>query len=302
MSISATLSSTPKFRLSKIGLGTATFGREINQADAFAMMDHAVANGINHFDTASAYSKGESEKIVGAWLASRRPAPGSLLVATKIWPPYSAALVQASVEQSLKNLGLEVIDVYYFHKWDDSAPDPEVLAALDRLVREGKIRELAASNFNAEQLTQVLKLQTDAGFARIRSLQNNNNYAIRHIDEALRRVCAREDVEIITFSPLGAGFLTGKHRQGVQAGTRFDLVKNNPKNYFTDQNWRRLDRLEAVAAKYGCSPIVLAMAWALHQPGITSVLVGGRVPAQLDQAIAGLTLDRAEIWRDLEQE
>jgi aryl-alcohol dehydrogenase-like predicted oxidoreductase len=291
-----------QFRLSKIGLGTATFGREINEADSFVMMDHAVAKGINHFDTASAYSKGESERIVGAWLASRRPSPGSLLVATKIWPPYSAALVQSSVEQSLRRLGVDAIDVFYYHKWDDSAPDPEVLAALDRLVREGKVRALAASNFNAEQLGLILRLQAESGFARIQSLQNNNNYAIRHIDEPLRQLCAKEGVEIITFSPLGAGFLTGKHRKGVQPGSRFDLVKNNPKNYFTDEAWRRLDRLEAVAAKYGCSSVVLAMAWALHQPGITSVLVGGRIPAQLDQAIAGLALDRAEIWRELEQE
>ena len=291
-----------KFRLSKIGLGTATFGREIDCAAAFALMDHAVANGVNHIDTAAKYSGGESERIVGQWLASRRPQPGSLLIATKAWFPYTPDSVRASFEASLRLLGVESIDVYYFHQWEQGALDPAVLAVLERYVREGKVRALGASNFNLVQLQQVLRLQVEAGYTRITSLQNNNNYAIRHVDDELKRFCLDEGIDILTFSPLGAGFLTGKHRKGVVPGSRFDLVKNNPKNYFTDENWRRLDRLEAVAKKYGVSPLVLAMAWALHQPGITSVLVGGRVPAQLDQAIAGLALDRAEIWRELAQD
>jgi aryl-alcohol dehydrogenase-like predicted oxidoreductase len=292
----------PRFAFSRIGLGTATFGREINQDQAFAMMDHALAHGINHFDTAAAYSKGEAERIVGAWLASRRPQPGSLLVPTKMWWPYTPALVEEAVEQSRARLGVEAIDLFYFHKWDDGAADPAVLATLDRLVREGRVRALGASNFSAEQLERVLRIQREAGYAPIRALQNNNNFAIRHIDGPLRQLCAREAVDIFTFSPLGAGFLTGKHRKGVEPGSRFDLVKNNPKIYFNDEAWHRLDRLEAVAAAAGVSPVVLAMAWALHQPGITSVLVGGRTPAQLDQGLAGLALDRPEIWRELEKE
>ena len=290
-----------RFPLSKIGLGTATFGREIDRDAAFTLMDHAVANGVNHIDTAAKYSAGESERIVGQWLAARRPAPGSILVATKAWFPYTPESVQTSLDASLRLLGVDVIDVYYFHQWEPGALDPAVLAVLERAVRAGKVRALGVSNFNLTQLQQVLQLQAAAGYTRITALQNNNNYAIRHIDDELKRYCAQEQVEIITFSPLGAGFLTGKHRQGVVPGSRFDLVKNNPKNYFTDENWRRLDLLEAVAKKYGVSPLVLAMAWALHQPGVASVLVGGRVPSQLDQAIAGLTLDRAEIWRDLDQ-
>jgi aryl-alcohol dehydrogenase-like predicted oxidoreductase len=296
------LAPSPKVRLSKIGLGTATFGREIDQLEAFGMMDHARTKGINHIDTAFHYSKGECERIIGAWLASRRPEPGSLMVATKMWFPYTPALVQASVEQSLQRLGVEAIDYFYFHKWDEGAADPSVLAALDRLVREGKLRALGASNFTADQLERVLRLQAELGYARLQVLQNNNNFAVRHIDEPLRQLCATENIDLITFSPLGAGFLTGKHRQGVEPGSRFALVKNSPKIYFTDLAWSRLDRLEAVAAKYGHSPIVLAMAWALHQPGITSVLAGGRKSAHIDQAFAGLELDQAEIWRELEKE
>lgn len=285
---------------SRIGLGTATFGREIDKAGSFALMDHALAGGVNHFDTAAAYSKGESERIIGEWLASRRPAPGTLLVPTKVWPPYTPETVRASAEQSLRRLKVEVLDLLYFHKWEDAAADPAVLAEMQRLIDEGKVRGVGASNFDAEQLGRTLALQKRAGYAPFQALQNNNNYAVRHVDEALRRVCAAENIAVITFSPLGAGFLTGKHRHGVAPGSRFDLVKNNPKIYFNEENERRLDRLHAVAARFGVPPAVLAMAWALHQPGVASVLVGGRTPSQFDQGFDGLAVNDPEIWRQLE--
>lgn len=291
--------SPARFSYSRIGLGTATFGREITQAEAFALMDHAYAKRVNHFDTAAVYSKGESERILGAWLASRRPAPGSLRIVTKVWPPYSAHSLRESAERSLERLGVESIDAFYFHKWDEMVADPGVLTELEALVREGKVRSIGASNFNAPQLGRILQAQKEAGYARFQALQNNNNYAVRHIDEPLRRLCAAEQIDIITFSPLGAGFLTGKHRHGIEPGSRFDLVKNNPKIYFSDENWGRLDRLNAVAAKIGVPPAVLAMGWALHQPGISAVLVGGRNPAQFDQGFAGLALDDPAIWREL---
>jgi 1-deoxyxylulose-5-phosphate synthase len=285
---------------SKIGLGTATFGREINAAESFALMDHALAKGVNHFDTAAAYTKGESEKIIGEWLRSRRPKPGTVLVPTKAWVPYSAQAIRESVEQSLKRLQVDSLDLFYFHKWDDTILDPGVLAEVQKLVEEGKIQGLGASNFDAIQLERILQLQKEAGYARFQALQNNNNYAVRHIDENLRRLCAAEKIAIITFSPLGAGFLTGKHRQGVKPGSRFDLVKNNPKIYFNAENERRLDQLHAVAHQFHLSPAVLAMAWALHQPGVASVLVGGRTAEQFDQGFAGLAVTDPEIFRQLE--
>ena len=289
-----------QFSWSKIGLGTATFGREIDQAQSFALMDHARHRGVNHFDSAAVYAKGESERIIGEWLVSRRPEPGTLLVPTKVWFPYSAESVRASAEQSLKRLRVEVLDLLYLHQWNETAADPGVLATLEALMKEGKVRGIGASNFTAEQLARVIRLQKEAGCTPFEALQNNNNYAVRHIDEPLRRICAAEKIDIFTFSPLGAGFLTGKHRHGVEPGSRFDLVKNNPKNYFNEENQRRLERLHAVAAKFGLTPPVLAMAWALHQPGIVSVLVGGRTPEQFDQGFAGMAVDDPAIWRELE--
>ncbi len=287
-----------KGRFSKIGLGCGTFGREIDEAGAFAMMDYAWANQITHFDTAEAYGRpaGASERIIGAWLASRRPKPESMLLATKLLPPYAADRVEASVTQSLQRLGRESVDLVYFHGWDEGAADPGVLAVLDRLVRSGRVGALGASNFTAEQLARVLRIQDEAGWARLKALQNNNNFAVRDIDEPLRQLCAREDVAIVTYSPLGAGFLTGKHKQAVAPGSRFDIVPGHQDVYFNDLSRSRLTELEGIAARTGQSAVHLAFAWALSQPGIDCVLAGGRTPAQIDQARRGQALDAKAIF------
>ena len=134
-------------KMSRIGLGCVTFGREIGESAAFAMLDHAFANGITFFDTAAAYGDGVSERIVGKWLASRAPAPGALTVATKILPPYEPARIAEMAEQSMERLGVAAIDLLYLHRWDTTAESPEALAAFDALVRTGRVRALGASNF-----------------------------------------------------------------------------------------------------------------------------------------------------------
>jgi aryl-alcohol dehydrogenase-like predicted oxidoreductase len=276
---------------SRIGLGCATFGREIDENASFAMMDDALARGITLFDTAAAYSAGASERIVGAWLEARRPPPGSLTVATKIYPPYEPAAIAQAVAQSGGRLGAHGIDLLYLHRWDATAETPGALQSLDALVREGVVRAIGVSNFNAEQLGAVLALQASLELAPFRALQNNHNFAVRDIDPALREHCARHKIAIVTYSPLGAGFLTGKHRQGVPEGTRFAIIPGHQRVYFHDSAWRRLDRLERVAAQTGHPQTQLALAWVLQQPGVASVLVGGRTPAHLDQAFAALAFD-----------
>ncbi|MBL9216256.1 MAG: aldo/keto reductase [Opitutaceae bacterium] len=289
-------------RLSRFGLGCTTFGREIGREAAFAMMDHAVARGINHFDTAAIYGGGESEQMIGDWLASRRPAPGTVLVVTKIYPPFTPALIAATVEQSRRKLGVDRLDALLFHKWADEAAAPPVLAALDAEVRAGRVGALGASNFNAEQFGRVVGLQAEVGGARLQLLQNNQNYAVRHVDDEVRRRCAEVDAAIVTYSPLGAGFLTGKHRRGVEPGSRFSIAPAHQDIYFNDEAWRRLARLEAVAARTGLTSTQLALAWAARQPGVTSVLVGGRTTAQVDQAFAALAIDDPAIWNELAAE
>jgi len=286
-----------KPRLSKIGLGCVTFGREIDQAASFVMMDHAIAHGITFFDTASAYAAGASESTVGAWLASRRPPPESRTIATKITKPYVAGEIETRLDQSLLRLGLEQVELFYLHTWTDNAADPEILAALDRVVRKGKARALGVSNFTAEQLEKVLKIQAEHGWARMEAVQNNHNFALRAVDDNLKALRAREDVAIITYSPLGAGFLTGKYRKEVATGTRFDVIPGHQPLYFNDTGWSRLSELEGAAARGGISQVQLAYAWVLDQPEIDSVLVGGRSPAQLDQALAARALDPARVAR-----
>lgn len=294
-----TVISSAGLRVSQIGLGCVTFGREIDEVAAHVLLDHAYAHGVVFFDTASAYAQGASESIIGRWIASRRPAAGSLTLATKILPPYEPARLASVVGESLRRLGLAVIDLLYLHRWDATAELPAALAALDALVREGKVRALGVSNYNCQQLETALALQERHGLARFSVVQNNQNLAVRDVNEELRRFCAARKIDIVTYSPLGAGFLTSKHRHGVQPGSRFAVVPGHQDVYFHEAAHRRLARLESVAARTGHSQARLALAWALHQPGVASVLVGGRTPAHLDQALAAQSFDDPSLFAEL---
>jgi aryl-alcohol dehydrogenase-like predicted oxidoreductase len=290
---------TPDLRVSAIGLGCVTFGREIDEAAAHALLDHAHARGVCFFDTASAYAQGASEAIIGRWLASRRPAVGSMTIATKVLPPYEPARLAEVVDASCERLGVPALDLFYLHRWEPEAESPAVLGALDALVRAGKVRALGASNYDLPQLETALALQEQHGFARFAVVQNNHNLAVRNVTPDLRALCAARGVAIVTYSPLGAGFLTGKHRTGVQPGSRFDVAPGHQRIYFQPEAERRLARLESVAARTGYSQAHLALAWALHQPGVASVLVGGRTPAHLDQALAAQAFDDPGLFAEL---
>ena len=288
--------------LSPICLGGSTFGREINQAACFALMDHAQTKAITLIDTAATYTAGLSEQIVGAWLVSRRPKAGSLMVATKIYPPFTADAIDLAVAASARRLGVEVIDLLYLHKWDPGAETPETLKALDGLLQAGRVRSLGVSNFNAIQLRRVLDLQTVLGLTTFRVLQNASNLAVRDVDAPLRELCSTRGVAIITYSPLGAGFLTGKHRGGVEPGSRFDVAPGHQGVYFNPLCEQRLARLAQVADRKGQVMTQLALAWSLHFPGVASVLVGGRTPSHLDQAFATLALNDPALFAELEAE
>ncbi|WP_395719086.1 aldo/keto reductase [Prosthecobacter sp.] len=253
---------------SRIGLGCVTFGREIDEAASFALLDHALARGITHFDTAAAYGGGASEIILGKWLASRKPV--NITVATKILPPYD----HIDVTPSLQRLGVDHIDLLYLHQWHDSAL--KAGAALEKL----PVSRFGASNVTLDQLRDLEP--------RFSVIQNNHNLAVSDVSDDLRDYCAAHEIAIVTYSPLGAGFLTGKHQNGVQAGSRFEIIPGHQQVYFHDAAYKRLARLEATAKRTGHSQAHLALAWALHQPGIACTLIGGRTPAHIDQAFAAL--------------
>lgn len=268
-----------KLSVSQIGLGCVTFGREIDEAASFALLDHALARGVRHFDTAAAYGGGASETILGKWLASRKPQ--GITVATKILPPYD----RIDISPSLKRLGVEQLDLLYLHQWHETALYAD--SALEGL----PVKQFGASNFNLEQLRAV--------GPRFRVIQNNQNLAVSDVSDTLRDYCAANEIAIVTYSPLGAGFLTGKHQKGVQAGSRFEIIPGHQQVYFHESAYQRLARLEAVAKRTGHTQAHLALAWALHQPGIDTVLIGGRSPAHLDQALAALAFDNVDILTEL---
>jgi 1-deoxyxylulose-5-phosphate synthase len=288
--------------ISKIGLGCVTFGREIDRSASFRMMDYACSNGITFFDTAAAYGNGISESIIGEWIANRRAFPDSIFIATKLLPPYRPDIISASVLKSLERLGTATIDLLYFHRWDETARDPEVYATLGDLMRQGKIRLTGASNFTAEQLSEMLKIQVENGLPAFGFIQNNNNVAVRDVNAGLISLCSENNISVVTYSPLAAGFLTGKHKQGVQPGSRFDIVPGHQAVYFNEKAYQRLDKLRMISESTGYPMAHLALAWALHQPGVTSVLTGGRIPEQIGQALSAMYFDEPLIFEQLDDE
>ncbi len=288
--------------ISKIGLGCVTFGREIDRSDSFLMMDYALKSAITFFDTASAYQNGISEQIVGSWLASRRPNSDQVMVATKISPPYTSERVVKLVHKSLKHLKVDTIDLLYLHSWDESVKTGNILLILDEMVKQGKIRVLGASNFTGAQLGEAISLQKSFGGDHFKFAQNNHNLAASDLTQDFKEVCIQNRVEIVTYSPLGAGFLTGKYDYGIAPGTRFEIIPGHQDIYFNEQAFKRLERLKKIAHSTGYSVVHLALAWALHQPGIKSVLIGGRKPAHLKQALIASNFYDQEIFADLEDD
>ena len=289
------------FPLSRISLGSATFGREIDSNAAFAMMEHAVARGITLFDTAANYSGGTSERIIGQWLAARGALSARPAVATKLFPPYTAATIESDTAASMQRLGVEKLDLLYLHKWDAAVESPAVLGALDRLVRTGRVLSLGVSNFTGGQLRDLILLQKRLGVVPITVLQNNHNLAVRECEAPIREFCSSEGITIISYSPLGAGYLTGKHRGGVQSGSRFDVMPGHQAIYLQPIAEARLRRLADLSARCGRSMSHLALVWALRQPGIGSTLVGGRTPGHIDQAFAALAEDDPDVLQSLAQ-
>jgi len=274
------------FRVSSIGLGCVTFGREIDAAAAFAVMDRAVDLGITLFDTAEAYAGGLSEEIIGRWLIERG-GRDRIVLTTKVRPPLSGDCVLKSAEASLRRLHTDSVDLFLLHSWDPAAPLDETLEALDKLVRQGKARAVGCSNVAAWQLCKTLGRQDIRGWTRMQTVQENYNLVVRDIERELMPLCADQNVGVITYSPLGGGFLTGKYsrRGAVPAGARLDVVPGMQPIYLHEAGFHIFAGLEAKARGLGVIPSILALAWAMNHPDVTSVLIGARSPEQVDQAL-----------------
>jgi aryl-alcohol dehydrogenase-like predicted oxidoreductase len=272
-------------QVSSIGMGCVTFGREIDRRTSFEVLNRAAERGITLFDTAESYGQGASETVLGEWIAQRR-VRDEIVLATKVSGIFTKERVITSAEESLRRLKTDRIDLFQLHHWDDKTPLEETLDALRALVDGGKVRYVGCSNWQAWQLCKARLMVHERGTVRMDCVQPPYNLVQREIERDLLSLCVDQRIGVISYSPLGAGFLTGKYRRGgeVPKGTRFDVIPGHQPIYFTDHGFAVLERLQQIIKEREGSITQLALAWVVNQPGVTSVLVGARNAAQVDQA------------------
>jgi 1-deoxyxylulose-5-phosphate synthase len=317
-------------KVSRICLGTMTFGNQADQATSFAIMDVADQAGVNFFDTADVYplggdldSVGRTEEIVGNWL-SEHSARDRIVLATKCHGkmgsgPNDEGLsrrhIIAACEQSLRRLKTDYIDLYQVHAFDSTTPIEETLRALDDLVHAGKVRYIGCSNYPAWRLADALWTSKLLNLARYDSVQPRYNMLFRMIEDELVPLCQAHGVGMIVYNPLAGGVLTGRYRQTrtVESGTRFALKNSGEmyqRRYWKDPAFDAVERLASVVEPRGKKLVEVALAWVLEQPGITSAILGASKPEQLTESLRGVdvTLDGEErqacndLWYDIPRE
>jgi aryl-alcohol dehydrogenase-like predicted oxidoreductase len=280
-------------------LGGNVFGWTAGRDDAFAVLDAYAVAGGNFIDSADMYSHwvpgnvgGESETIIGDWMRSRGNRD-DMVIATKVGKlpgadSLTAANLRASAEASLKRLGTDRIDLYYAHRDDASVPLEESLVAFDALVSDGKIRQVAASNFTGERLAEALSISADLGLARFVALQNHYNLMEReHYEGTTREVVAEHGIASFPFYGLARGFLTGKYRSGA--------IVDSPRSagvapYLTERGERVLRAVESCAQRHGATMAAVALAWLRVQPTVTSPIASARNVEQVDDLLAMASL------------
>jgi aryl-alcohol dehydrogenase-like predicted oxidoreductase len=284
-------------KVSRIALGTMSFGGDADEATAARIWRAARDAGVNLIDTADVYNEGRSEEIIGRLAREERD---RIVLASKAYFPTGTDpnarggsryhLVRA-VEASLRRLGTDRIDLYYLHRFDDATDLGETLRALDDLVRAGKILYPACSNFAAWQIAHALGIQAAAGWAPLVAVQPMYNLAKRQVEVEILPMAHALGVAAIPYSPTGGGLFTGKYGAG-RAPERGRLIDNRMyKTRYADPALYDLaDRFCALAAELDLAPATLAVAWVASHPAVTSVLVGGRSAEQLAPALAAAEL------------
>jgi aryl-alcohol dehydrogenase (NADP+) len=294
--------------VSRLCLGTMTFGYQCDEDQSFAIMDAAFEHGITFWDTADAYPSGgelgdggRTEEIIGNWL-QRRGRRQNVILASKFFAPMgenrwsrggSRKHVMDAIDASLRRLQTDYLDLYQMHFPDVRTPIEETLSALDDCVRAGKVRYLGCSNFEAWQVARANGLAAAGGLRRFDSVQPRYNLLFRQYERDLFDLCRLDDIAVIPYNPLAGGLLTGKHSQtdGPTEGTRFTLgtaARRYQDRYWHDDRFATVEQLKAVAADVGVGPAELAVAWVLANPVITSPIVGASHPDQLTASVAAL--------------
>ncbi len=277
-------------KVSEICLGTMTFGHGADEAESERMVHFAWDAGVNFFDTANSYGEGESEILLGKALKGRRR---DAIVATKFFNPMgsgpndsgmSRVHIMQAIDDSLKRLQMEYVDIYYIHHVDTQTPLEEMLRALDDLVHQGKVRYTACSNYQAWRLSEALWLSDSLNLAQFVCYQPLYNLVARDIEQELVPLCEYKGLGIVVWSPLAGGFLSGKYKPGErsQAESRSAEGWAFPQRYFASNADETLQVLFEVAEELGHSPAQVALRWVLEQRAMTSVIVGARHASHLE--------------------
>ncbi len=288
-------------KVSRLCLGMMTYGDPgwrswvLPEDAGRPFFTRALELGINFFDTADMYSLGVSEQILGRAVRdfARRE---NVVIATKAYYPLdddpngrglSRKHLLAAIDDSLRRLDTDYVDLYQIHRWDKDTPIEETLSALDAIVRAGKARYIGASSMAAWQFTKALYLADRHGWTRFVSMQNHYNLVYREEEREMMPLCREEGIGVIPWSPLARGFLAGNRRaadRGATARAKADNIAHDL--YFTDADFRIVDRVVEVGAARGVSPAQVALSWLLAQPGVTAPIVGASKMEQLEQAAA----------------
>jgi len=301
-------------KVSRICLGAMTYGTSkwrpwiLDEEPSRPFIQRALELGINFFDTADMYSLGVSEEVLGRALKdfSKRD---HVVIATKVFFPMSddpndrglsRKHILSAIDNSLRRLGTDYVDLYQIHRWDPHTPIEETLAALDTVVRSGKARYIGASSMMSWQLLKALNTSDRLGLARFVSMQNHYNLIYREEEREMFPLCLEEGIGVIPWSPLARGFLAGNRRSVTDGDTqrsRTDAFAHSL--YYTPEDFTVADRVAEVAKERGVSAAQIALAWMLHKPGVTAPIVGATKMPQLEEAVAavGIQLSDEEMKR-----
>jgi len=299
-------------KVSSLCLGAMTFGEAdeksfmhkagSDEATAHAVIDRALAAGVNFIDTADVYGQdGLSERVLGNWIASRG-ARDKIVLATKFrftmgdGPNKSGASryrIIKCCDDSLRRLRTDRIDLYQIHMQDLAVPEEETLRALDDLVRAGKVLYIGCSNYAAYRLMNSLWLARDNGWTPYVTLQAQYSLLVREIEREHVPLCREEGLGILPWSPLAGGFLSGKFERGKppQGGTRLGEKADRFARFDLERNWKILDAVRALASELGSTPAAVSLAWLVAKPQVSSVIFGARTVEQLDANLAAADLE-----------
>lgn len=292
-------------QVSRLCLGTMTFGLQCDEKTSFAILDTASEAGITFIDTADVYPMGgtlehvgRTEEIVGKWLRGKRE---QFVLATKCSGKMGAAPWQqgtsrkhvlAAIDASLKRLGTDYVDLYQVHHFDPNTSVDETVEAFDAVVKSGKARYIGVSNYHAYRVARAIGRSEALGLARFISVQPRYNLLFRQIERELLPLCEEEGLAVMPYNPLAGGLLTGKHKRSAPPGkdSRFGLGNAGSKmyseRYWQEREFTTVDAFAAMAREAGTEPATLAIAWVLAHPAVTTPLIGASKPEQLNASIA----------------